>query len=114
MGAKLDELKSHAREDLVERMNGEWPGRNNAHDMVHECADGMVPVYTAEIMALAAESEVYNFKGELGPGRDGSATLENIAVGAIYEILCNYLYGELDEIKEELEAAEEDDAREEE
>ena len=114
MGSKLNELKAEAREALVEAMDGDFPSRNRASDMVHETADSMVPVYDAEIFELAEDPEVANHESELGPGRDGAPTLVNVAVGAIYEILCEYLNGQLKSIKEEIEEAQEEEESEDE
>lgn len=112
MGQSMADLKQAAREDLVERMRGEWPGHNDACDMATECADEMTPIHTSELMALASDSEVWNHESELGPARDGKPTIENLVTTAVYELLSNYLHGELDDIKAELEEAAEEDEEE--
>ena len=102
MARDLETLKKDAREDLVERMHGEWPGQNNACDMATECADEMTPIHTPDLMALASDSEVWHHRSEM----DGEPTIESLTTRAVYEILSNYLHGELDDIREELESAE--------
>lgn len=95
----LQELRQYARENLDEAREY---GISEISDTVHEIADGLVPVYTSDLMSLAAEH--LNFavdEPELGPAFDGTPTPANIVAANIYE----WLTAELWEYASELELA---------
>jgi len=93
------ELRRYARENLDEAIEY---GISDIHDTIHEIADGLVPVYTSELLNLAAEH--LNFavdEPEAGPAFDGTPTPINIVAANIYE----WLTAELWEYASELELA---------
>lgn len=62
--------------------------RHEPHDRIHEMADGGVPVYTSDLMGLAAENPyLATGEPELGPAFDGSPTPVNIVAANVYERL---------------------------
>jgi hypothetical protein len=71
-------------------------------DVIHELTDSAVPVYTRDLLDLAAD---FNFlataEPELGPAFDGSATPINIIAANVYEWIYNALWQSWnDEIEE--------------
>ena len=82
----LDELK----QDAVNELRG-WIIENpddDAGDVIFEIADSNTPVYTYDILQLAADNpEIAHFKPELGPAFDGSPTPVNIAAANIFEAI---------------------------
>ena len=62
-------------------------------DIIHEIADGCVPVYTADILNCALEDlGLATDEPEIGPAFDGCATAVNLIAANIYEKICNHLY----------------------
>jgi len=62
-------------------------------DMLHEIADGLVPVYHWHLIQMAAENyDLALNVPELGPAFDGSPI--NIIAANIYEAILNGLYEE--------------------
>src|SRR4051794_33982168 len=58
------------------------------NDVIHEIADGSVPVYTSDLLRLAAESnELATVTPELGPAFDGSPTPVNIIAANVFEAI---------------------------
>ena len=70
---------------------------------ITELVDGSVPTYSAEIMEVAGDSEVYQHENELGPAFDGSPTPINILATSIYEILQEEAWSEIRDVLKELE-----------
>ena len=95
----LQELRQHARENLDEAREY---GIAEIADTVHEIADGLVPIYTSDLMQLAADNlDLATDTPELGPAFDGSPTPANIVAANVYE----WLTAEVWEYASELELA---------
>ena len=72
-------------------------------DLIHEVADGSVPVYTHDLLQYGANNfDLMVEVPELGPAFDGSPTPANIIAANIYEAVSNHLHQELDDILQEL------------
>ena len=55
------------------------------HDAIHEIADSSVPVYTGDLLRLAAENlQLATEEPECGPAFDGSPTPVNIIAANVY------------------------------
>jgi hypothetical protein len=58
------------------------------HDAIHEIADSSVPVYTGDLLRLAAENiALATDEPEVGPAFDGSPMPVNIIAANVYEHL---------------------------
>lgn len=78
------------------------PRQDEPHDVIHEIADGSVPVYTSELLRLAAESnELATATPELGPAFDGSPTPVNIIAANVFEAIETALWEEWQRIEAE-------------
>jgi len=100
----IEQIKSVALAELEERFKSE-PDMAYPEDMVHEIADGSVPVYTYELAKVAqASMDVMLHENELPPAFDGSPTVTNQIATAIYEIVQEELYERLYEFQQEHEA----------
>ncbi len=76
---------------------------------LHEFADGSVPVYTGDLMQLAANNiDLVTVTPELGPAFDGEPTPVNIVAANVYEAIINGLHEAWREIEEEREEEGED------
>ena len=74
------------------------------HDIIHEIADGAVPVYTGDLMELAARNnDLALTEPELGPAFDGTPTPVNIIAANVFEAVEAGLWEEWREIEEERE-----------
>ena len=74
-------------------------------DTVSEVADSSVPVYTGDLMQLAANTlSLAVDEPECGPAFDGTPTPVNIIAANVYEALTADLYEYATELKEEIEA----------
>lgn len=78
---------------------------NEPHDTINEIADSSVPVYTSDLMQLAADDILLaTNEPELGPAFDGSPTPVNIVAANVYdriaEILWEYWHDHMDEWEE--------------
>jgi hypothetical protein len=96
----------------------EWrddhPDDDEPHDVIHEIADGSVPVYTAELLRLAADNiHLAVDEPELGPANgcnfDGTPSPINIIAANIFEHIEQALWEEWQTILDE-EAEADDDA----
>lgn len=86
--------RAEARECDLEAYGGMT--HEAACDAAHELADSMVPVYTGELMELAAEDiDLATDEPEIGPAFDGSPTPVNIVAGNVYDRLYAIAYEEL-------------------
>lgn len=86
----LYELKQYAKENLDEAAEC---GISEIGDTIHELADGLVPVYTSDLMQLAANNlSLATDVPELGPAFDGSPTPVNIIAANVYEWLTAQLW----------------------
>ena len=80
-------------------------------DLIAECADGFVPVYTSDLLEYgSANWELMTDEPGIGPAFDGSPTPINIIAANIYEAVSNHLHQELDDIMEELQEELEEDS----
>jgi hypothetical protein len=97
---KLQDILDSAREELKEYAQGEI---EEISDAIHEIADGQVPVYTSDLMELAAEDiALATREPELGPAFDGSPTPVNIVAANVYEAITEALWEYWnDELEEE-------------
>jgi len=70
-------------EDAAENSESFEPG-----DVIHEIADGWTPLYTSDLMELAADNiRLATDEPELGPAFDGNPTPVNIVAANVYEAL---------------------------
>ena len=102
---KMDELgrmKKDAVDELTDLLR-EDPDRDE-HDTIFQIADSSVPVYTSDILQLAADN-IYlaTVEPEIGPAFDGTSTPVNIIAANIFEEIERELWEELENIKQELE-----------
>ena len=96
MSQTLYEIIEDAKTELEELMHGnpEYP-----EDLVHEIADSSVPVYTYDLMQLAAaNTNLAVDEPELGPAFDRSPTPVNIIAANVYESVSNALHEHLQAI----------------
>ena len=110
MSQSLYEIVKDARQELRE-----WAKDNKdetePHDAIHEIADSSVPVYTSDLLQLAADNlELATAKPELGPAFDGSPTPVNIVAANIFEAIEAGVWEEWQEIESEREDAELEEA----
>jgi hypothetical protein len=94
---ELTERWEHYRDDF-----GPAPSVQYASDVIHEIADGLVPVYTSELLELAcADNSLGTEEPELGPAFDGSPTPANIIAANVYERITADLFVRFEEIRRE-------------
>ncbi len=83
--------------ETIENLSEYDLATDDIDDVVHEIADGMVPVYTYDIMHCATtDNALATDVPELGPCFDGAPTPVNIIAANIYERI-------LDALREHLE-----------
>ena len=77
------------------------------HDTIHEIADGCVPVYTSDLMEMAAGNynDLATTEPELGPAFDGSSTPVNIIAANVFEAIEAALWENIRERQAEREEA---------
>ena len=80
----------HAIDDLDEWIADNWDGDEwvggGPHDTIFEIADGATPVYTSDLMQLAADNiNLAVDEPGLGPAFDGSPTPVNIVAANVFE-----------------------------
>ena len=97
----LREILKDAEEELRE----EWENMDTVQkrdlDIVHEIADSNVPIYTSDLLDVAADNlYMATNEPELGPAFDGSPTPVNIIAANIYEEISNRLYEVARELQE--------------
>lgn len=105
------EIEKNALEYLKEQLeyNAELDDdevyfNNDDHETIAEVADSSVPIYTADLMQLAANNiDLAVTEPELGPAFDGSPTPANIIAANVYEAITAHLWDNLDRIKNEIE-----------
>ncbi|KKK84065.1 hypothetical protein LCGC14_2787120 [marine sediment metagenome] len=106
MSQSLYEIIKLAREELRGRAKDN-KDETEPHDSIHEIADSSVPVYTGDLLQLAADNlELATAKPELGPAFDGSPTPVNIVAANVFEAIEAGLWEEWKEIESEREDAE--------
>ncbi len=88
-------IRQEIRDEAAELLN-----EPNYEDRLHEMADGSVPVYTTNLMRLAA-GDVYLAADEPegGPAFDGSPTPANIVAANVYERLFRAANDEWEKVK---------------
>ena len=78
-------------------------------DVLHEYADSAVPIYTADLMELAANNiDLATDEPECGPAFDGAPTPVNIVAANVYEALIAEGYDWLREVQDESEEEDQD------
>lgn len=78
--------------------NSTW-AHNTMTDTITEIADGAVPVYTTDLMELAAGNiTLATATPELGPAFDGEPTPVNIVAANVYERLTEVAHDEWNRI----------------
>lgn len=83
----LESIIKDARQSL--RDDYDLADVDEPHDIIHEIADGAVPVYTSALMHLAAQNnDLALTEPELGPAFDGTPTPVNIIAANVYELAC--------------------------
>ena len=97
----LHELRGYARENLDEALEeGPTGFYDDLGDTIHELADNLVPIYTHDLMSLAAENiSLATDTPELGPAFDGSPTPVNIVAANVYEWLISTLWEYANELE---------------
>lgn len=81
----LYDIAKTAREELREWASDN-PDEDEPHDAITEIADGSVPIYTHDLLSLAADNLVLaTTTPEMGPAFDGEPTPTNIIAANIYE-----------------------------
>jgi len=79
-------------------------GTDDWSDIIHEIADGMVPVYTSDIMECARnDNSLATVEPELGPAFDGTPTPINIIAANIFERIEEALWKEYQTFIDEME-----------
>ena len=98
--------------DAADELRDQWSDLSHRErrdlDVIHEIADSNVPIYTSDLLEVAAaDISMACNEPELGPAFDGSPTPTNIIAANIYEALTDHLYGIANELQKEYD--EEDD-----
>lgn len=110
----MNDILNQAEESLKEDYMRHWDDEemedflDDPGDTIHEIADSNVPVYTYDLMMLAAGDLCLATEDpELGPAFDGSPTPVNIIAANVYERITEHLYEWVsdneDRIREEIE-----------
>ena len=91
----MSDILRNAEDDFMDR----WENyrdefyQGEPHDVIHEIADSSVPVYTGELMELAAQdNNLATDAPEIGPAFDGSLTPVNIIAANVYEAITAHLW----------------------
>ena len=94
----LNEIIRDACEELHEYDPNEI---TEPSDVIHEIADGSVPVYTSDLLELASQdNNLATDVPELGPAFDGEPTPVNIIAANVFEAIEQGLWEEWREIEE--------------
>jgi len=97
----LVEARTELRERWTDYRDDFGPLQNEPHDVIHEIADGCVPLYTSQLLSLAVEDiELATATPELGPAFDGSPTPVNIIAANLFEKIESALWQAWQEIEE--------------
>ena len=108
MSTSLYDLKQMAREELRNRWENYQDEfyQGEPHDVIHEIADGMVPVYYSQLIDLAGDNHSLAVDvPELGPAFDGEPTPVNIIAANVFEAIDEACWEEWREIESERELA---------
>lgn len=88
---RLNDLISENKITDIDQIDNEY--HNELCDIVFECADSGVPVYTSDILQLAADNiDLATSEPDLGPAFDGSPTPVNIIAANIFEAIEDCLW----------------------
>ena len=88
----LSDLVDSAREELRDWRQAN-PYATESHDAIFEIADSLVPVYTGDLIQLAAEHlPLATNEPEIGPAFDGKPTPTNIIAANVFEYLESALW----------------------
>lgn len=97
----LDSLVADAVEEL-RQWQTDHPDESEPHDAIHEIADTAVPVYTGDLLRLAAENlQLATDEPELGPAFDGTPTPVNIIAANVFEHIEQALWAAWQEMLDE-------------
>ena len=97
----LDELVQDAISELREWQQ-DYQEEDEPHDTIHEIADSSVPIYTGDLLRLAAENlQLATNEPEIGPAFDGTPTPVNIIAANVFEHIETALWKAWHEIEEE-------------
>lgn len=93
MSQTLDQIISDAKETLRDEYD---LNEVDPHDAIAEIADGAVPIYTGDLLQLAADNiALATDEPEFGAAFDGSPTPANIIAANVYEAVSNALHEEI-------------------
>jgi hypothetical protein len=104
----LRSILADARAELGDRWTNYrdefGPRQDEPHDVIHEIADGAIPVYTSDLLRLAAENnDMATATPELGPAFDGKPTPVNIIAANLFEAIEESLWEQWGRIEAECE-----------
>lgn len=102
MAETMREYEDLARESVRDAFGYDPEYVHDLHDLAHEVADSCVPVYTDQLLELAADN--YNLAvdtPELGPAYDGAPTPINIIAANVYERLYEVAWDEIRKLGKE-------------
>jgi hypothetical protein len=109
MSQTLEQLTKDAIEELEDWVESN-PGEDATDSAISEIADSSVPIYTGDILAVAASNYfLATDEPEIGPAFDGSPTPTNIIAANIYEHIYQALYERWYELEKERADAEVED-----
>jgi hypothetical protein len=93
-----ESLEYHAELD-----DGEIYFSGDDNDIIFEVCDSSVPIYTYDLMQLAADNiSLAVDEPELGPAFDGTPTPVNIVAANVSDAIMNHLWENLEDIKKEI------------
>lgn len=93
------DIRQEVRDEAQNLFDNVYPD-----DMLHEMADSQVPIYTSDLMDLAASDiDLATTTPEAGPGFDGTPTPTNIIAANVYERLWAAASAEWTDIQSETE-----------
>lgn len=94
----IENLIKMAIENLSEYDSGILEGTDDLGDVIHEIADGTVPIYTHDILECATnDNSLATDVPELGPAFDGTPTPVNIIAANIFERIEQALWDKVQE-----------------
>jgi hypothetical protein len=101
MSMTLDSLVADATAELRD-WRTDNPDEDEPHDAIFEIADSSVPVYTGDLLRLAAEYlPLATDEPELGPAFDGTPTPVNIIASNVFAHIEQALWDAWREMDEE-------------
>lgn len=93
-------LRQYLKDELPEALEGTT--EDDYHDELHEFVDSLIPVYTADLLAMAATNiNLAVVEPELGPAYDGKPTPVNVIAANLYELLMEEAEAELVLLRED-------------